>query len=282
MTVYVPRALMFLEAKILATLQKLGLSYYGAKVYTTLVATGPTTATVLSAESEVPRTKIYDVLSRLEAGKWITVEKGRPSTFSPRYPKEVVKERRTSLCSELDHLSNTLTAMYDRQVENEALDALLVRGIDGILAKMMEMMDRARQSVMIMGTSFSPDEIEQLNKRIIKAKKKDVTVRIVIGSPLKENESIRAFRPVKTDVRLFVRPSEDARQRDDRFDGRPRFVRWVIVDRREMLLASARIGEGAPDLESAIAIWMSNASIAQYMTSILNFDKLWELSAQID
>ncbi|MGZ7124151.1 MAG: helix-turn-helix domain-containing protein, partial [Halobacteriota archaeon] len=45
------------NAKILITLQKLNLTYYEAKVYATLVATGATTATTLSTESEVPRTK---------------------------------------------------------------------------------------------------------------------------------------------------------------------------------------------------------------------------------
>jgi sugar-specific transcriptional regulator TrmB len=273
---------MFLDTQILATLQKLGLTRYEAQVYATLVATGPATATVLSSESEVPRTKIYGVLSRLEAAKWITVEKGRPSTYTPRYPKEVVEERRTSLCSELDHLSNKLTGMYDRQIENEALNALLIRGMDSISAKMMEMMDRARRSVMIMGSFLSPVEIAQLNKKVVKAKKKDVTVRIITMSLSRKDETTRAFQPVKTDVRRFVSPFEDLQKLDDRLGDRPGFARWVIIDRRELLLGIARTDDGAPDLESAIAIWLSNASIAQYMTSILNFDMLWELSAQID
>ena len=69
--------LMLLDAKILITLQKMNLTYYEAKVYATLVATGATTATTLSTESEVPRTKIYDVLNRRilkehsTAGKWV-------------------------------------------------------------------------------------------------------------------------------------------------------------------------------------------------------------------
>ena len=108
------------DAKILATLQKLGLTYYGAKVYATLVATGDTTATVLSTESEVPRTKIYDVLKRLEERNWIAVEQGRPIIYSPRYPKEVLEERRTLLCSEIDHCSNELALMYDRQIGKES------------------------------------------------------------------------------------------------------------------------------------------------------------------
>jgi hypothetical protein len=248
------------------------------------MAVGPTTARVLSAESEVPRTKIYGVQKRREEEKWITVSKGMPSTYIARYPREVVEQRRTHFCSELDQLSNKLTLLYDRQIENEALDALLIRGLDSISAKMMEMMDRAQRSVMIMGSFSSPVEIGQLNKRIIKVKKKDVTVRIIAIPLSKEDETdiIGAFWPVKNDVRLFIHQHDDHRGFDDRFDDHPGFTeRWVLIDRREILL-SARTDEGVPGLDSAIAIWVSNASIAQLMMRPGIFDRVWELAEQIN
>ena len=57
---------MLLDVETLDTLQKLGLSTYEATAYMALTASGPTTATVLVAESEVPRKRIYGVLKRLE------------------------------------------------------------------------------------------------------------------------------------------------------------------------------------------------------------------------
>jgi len=276
---------MLLDTKTIGTLQKLGLTSYEAKAYTALVALGPATATELSIESEVPRPKIYGALQRLEEEKWITVSKGKPSTYIPRYPREVVEQRKTLFCSELDQMSNELTLLYDRQIENESLNALLIRGFDSISAKMMEMMDRTRRSVLIMGTFVSPVEIEQLNKKIIKAKKKDVTVRIlVITSRSKESETdiIKAFRPIKNDVRLLVHQLEDLNKLDDRYGDRSGFARWVIIDRREILLALTRADEKVPDLDSAIAMWVSNASIAQYLMRPQLFDKLWEDSEQIE
>ena len=150
------RMCMLLDVETLDTLQKLGLSAYEAKAYMALAASGPTTATVLVAESEVPRTRIYGVLKRLEEKKWITVAKGRPSTYTPRYPKDTIEQRRALLCAELDRCSTNLTLLYDRQIENEALNALLVRGFESISAKMMEMMDRARRSITIVGSFLSP------------------------------------------------------------------------------------------------------------------------------
>ena len=172
------------------------------------------------------------------------MSKGKPSTYIPRYPREVVEQRKTLFCSELDQLSNELTSLYDRQIENESLNALLIRGFDSISAKMMEMMDRTRRSIMIMGTFVSPVEIEQLNKKIIKAKKKDVTVRIlVITSRSKESEAaiIKAFGPIRNDVRLHAPQLEDPNKLDDRYgDDGSGIARWVITDRREILLALTR------------------------------------------
>jgi len=283
---------MEVNAKTFGTLQKLGLNSYEAKVYAALVALGPTTATALSVEAAIPRTKIYEVLRRLEEGHWITVSKGRPSTYIPRYPREVVEQRRSLFCSEVDELSDTLALLYDRQIENEQLDALLVRGIDSISAKMLEMVDRARRSVTIMGSFASPDEINRLNKRIRKAKEKDVSVRVIASFPsdgtLLEGDSVdvmEAFRPVKNNVRVFIHLHDEVQQLKERFglrfDDRPGFTRRVIIDRREVLFAIAKTAEGILDLESAIAIWVSNAAITEYLTEPDMFDAMWDASEPI-
>jgi hypothetical protein len=74
-------------------------------------------------------------------------------------------------------------------------------------------------------------EITQLNKKIIEATKKDVTVRIVIQPP-KTGGTVEAFRPVKNHVRLFVPLFEGfSRPFDDRSAPPPRFTRQMIVDR---------------------------------------------------
>jgi hypothetical protein len=68
---------------------------------------------------------------------------------------------------------------------------------------MMKMVDRARRSITIMGSFLSTFEIARINKKVIKAKKKDVCVRIVIP-PQKASDIVKAFLPVKNHVRLFV------------------------------------------------------------------------------
>jgi sugar-specific transcriptional regulator TrmB len=282
---------MLLDAKILTTLQKLDLTYYEAKVYATLAATGATTATTLSTESEVPRTKIYDVLKRLEERKWITIEKGRPSIYNPRYPKEVVEERKAILCSELDNCSNELTLMYNQQIEEEGQKVWLIRGVANISAKIMETIDRARQSVIMVvlpgAFPFSIVQIEHIKKKILEVKKKDVAVRIVVPPKVllgdKTIEPREVFRPLMADTRIFP-PSPPIPNTVASFDppliDPPVSMITLCIDRKETLLMIPRDERVAPDLASVTAIWMPKTP-TQHIINLSALDRLWEDGEQI-
>jgi len=261
------------DAKILHALQKLGLTYYGAKAYTTLVATGSATAITLSAESGVPRTRIYDALKRLEEDRWITVEYGRPRFYSPRYPKEVFEERSALLSSELDHASNELTLLYDRQIGKETYNFSLIRGVDNISARTLEMIGRARQSLIMMGTTipFSRSEVERFKKMIIKAKRMDVGVRIVLSPEIwLKNGKIEvreAFGSLLADIRFFPPLPDDAHPSS-----------WVslYIDRKEALQMVAMGEPDGPDLQNASAMWIPNATWIKYALNTADFNGLWE------
>ncbi|MGZ4862328.1 MAG: hypothetical protein ACXV2E_06055 [Halobacteriota archaeon] len=53
-------------------------------------------------------------------------------SYTLRYLKEVIEQRRTLFCAELDQCSNNLTLLYDRLIENQAVNALFARGFDSI------------------------------------------------------------------------------------------------------------------------------------------------------
>jgi sugar-specific transcriptional regulator TrmB len=79
---------MMFDENMLSALKKLGLTHYGAKSYIVITTFGPINATTIAKEANIQRTKIYDVLKKLEEEGWITVEHGkRPMLFSAQDPK---------------------------------------------------------------------------------------------------------------------------------------------------------------------------------------------------
>jgi len=258
---------MLFDIRTISMLQKLGLTLYGAKVYAALVSTGPATATALAKEAEVPRTKIYETLKRLEEDKWVSVEKGRPSIYTPAYPREMIEERKSALFSEIDDVANHLTIAYDQQMEEENPKVLLIRGIDTIMVKTGEMMGRARHDIMLMGSLYAPQEMEPLKKDILKAKKRGVNVRIISRPKIKTSDGdvdiIRSLLSATVDVKKSKSP----------------YIKNVIVDEKEMLIMYSRVVNGITDVDNVVAIWVPNASVASYMAS--NFEMIWKAKSAV-
>lgn len=111
----------------MASLRDLGLSEYEARVYRSLLRTGPTTAKQLSNASGVPMGRIYDVLNDLESAELVRSQHaGRPKQFAPVEPRtalsRLLDERRSELESELDQYEATVEELAGQLDDPHATD----------------------------------------------------------------------------------------------------------------------------------------------------------------
>ncbi|MFB6360628.1 MAG: TrmB family transcriptional regulator [Halobacteriales archaeon] len=103
----------------MASLREIGLSEYEARVYRSLLRTGPTTAKQLSNASGVPMGRIYDVLNDLEAAELIRSQQtGRPKQYAPVQPRKALSrlldERRQELESRLEQFESTVEELAEQ------------------------------------------------------------------------------------------------------------------------------------------------------------------------
>jgi len=92
----------------MATLRDMGLSEYEERVYRALLDTGPTTAKQLSAASDVPMGRIYDVLNSLDQQGLVRSQSAsRPKKYAPIEPQ-------TALDRLLDAKKSTLAAQREQ------------------------------------------------------------------------------------------------------------------------------------------------------------------------
>jgi HTH-type transcriptional regulator, sugar sensing transcriptional regulator len=244
----------------ISTLQKLGLTYYEAKAYLALMVTGVTKPSVIVEESGIPRTKIYGTLKKLEENNWITIEKGRPSIISPKYPKEIIEAKKSAFNSDIDSLSNELSMSYDNMMSNETPRVRILHCTDNIAQLTGEMLERAEKRIMFMGSLYSPNEIEIIQKPMLKAKQRGVSVRIITVPKIKlqngEINIIKALSEMKDDIKI----------------GHPYLIKCVMVDDREILLMLSQVKYELPDLDNMIAIWIPDRSFTSYMASVFDMD----------
>ncbi len=258
---------MLLDEKVIDALQKIGLTYYGAKTYAALVNMGPSTAEKIAKEADVPRSKIYQVLKRLDEEGWVKTERGRPLLYKPRYPKEAIEERKLLLYADAEYASSELSSIYDRHVDKDAPKVWVLRGMDNIVAKIQDMMVRAKSDIALLGALYSEEEIRRVRKYIVSARKRGISVRIITRPKvvLKQGhiDLVEELSPVVPDMKLLPTP----------------FIKFVVVDGQEILIVFSKVVDDIPDPDNIIAIWTPNHEISSFMQS--NFNTMWDVASPL-
>ena len=93
------------------SLEKVGLTGYEIKTFTSLLKTGELTASDLSQQSSVPYSKIYEVLSILEEKGWIGSDKSRPTKYFAKSPNSALQTTKQKI--EEDFAKNEKTILSD-------------------------------------------------------------------------------------------------------------------------------------------------------------------------
>lgn len=246
------------EQDILSTLQKLGLTYYAAKSYYTLIEIGIANPKTIAEKSGVPRTKIYEVLNKLEKDRWIMIEKTRPSIVKPRYPREVIEEHKSYLNSQMDEVSDELTMIYDNVLENETPQIKVVHSPDKIIQITKHLIENAKNKIMLMGSLYLPYGVDIFKKELSKAKQRGVSVRIIAEH-------------VNTE---FVDFLEHLDEYADIKRGHPYYMKTIVVDNKECVFMVAQIEDRVPNVNSTTIIWISSPFLAAYVSSV--FEMEWK------
>jgi sugar-specific transcriptional regulator TrmB len=160
-------------------LETLGLTEYEAKAYVSLVEKGISTAGDLSALSEIPHSKIYEVLMRLEKRKLVETQKGRPILFKAVKPstalEEVETQLKNSLEKELSEKRANLENNYKKRIKEvaEAQKTVIEE-----LETLYETKETAEPSEDIVWTIQGKTNLDTQAKDIILYAKNDVRLRL--------------------------------------------------------------------------------------------------------
>jgi len=202
------------------------------------------------------------VLKRLEEEGWARVERGRPLKYKPRRPQEAIEERKALLFSDVEYATAELSSVYDRHIDKESPKVWLIRGMDNISERIVDMMGRAKHDIVLLGALYSPSEIERIKFHLERARKRGVHVRIITRPRIelkdRDIDLVEALSGVAPEIKLYKTP----------------FIKFVVIDGREILIMFSKVTDEVPDVENAIAMWTPNHEVATLMQS--NFNMMWD------
>lgn len=238
--------------KVTRILKSLGLTEYEARAYIGLVSVGPTGAGELSEISNVPYSRVYDVLSKLERKGWIEVQSGRPTRYRAKPPSEALRLVQIEQEQEFKDASETilkeLEPIYEQKAEMKKPDIWIIRGTRNLIGKIGEMFARARIEILI--TIPAPTkELAELRNFFPLLEAKNLRLRMLTS---KKEQFAKKLR---------LTPSLEIRYREPLFGG------GIIVDSREVLLVLGSDRE-------KLGIWSDEVGLTKFAKEY--FEYLWE------
>jgi sugar-specific transcriptional regulator TrmB len=160
---------------ILNEFTNLGLSEYEARAYTGLLrGSGPLSAYEIAKNSQIPSSKIYEVMIKLEEkGIVQPVETGSAKKYLPLEPSEFIAQHRLKTDSSLERLSDGLASL--KRVNRSSV-IFNISEYDVLTDKASRMINQAKKEILI---SVWDSEFKSLAEHLKKAEKRKVKVAVI-------------------------------------------------------------------------------------------------------
>ena len=253
---------MSISDKTKKSLEKIGLTSYEIRAYTTLIKDGESNASEISQNSGVPYSKIYEILGTLEEKGWIGSDDSRPTKYFAKAPSnalETTKQNADTIFSENKNvILSELIPLYEKTGTSEKPDIWFISGAMNIVSKIMEMVEHCREEVMIAVPQAGELIVKQALPKLRQLHDKGIKITILISDEF-DKDSIKAISRVA-----------DVKVKGGLFGG------GIISDKRYVviLLGPEIAGENSSDV---IAIWADHIGLAgiarQYFEYLLKDSK---------
>ncbi|MBN2230956.1 MAG: TrmB family transcriptional regulator [Candidatus Thorarchaeota archaeon] len=228
-------------ARASSTLREIGFGAHETSVILALNQIESATVADLSSETGIHHANLYSVLESLIGRGLVVLHSGRPKVYQFA-PLSHVKEM---FSSKMEQLLEDLKILQDSRDSKGIIPALIytIRGSADVLAKMVAMIGRAKQSIFLVAPDL--DELSiPIHESLRKAKSRGVIIQGIFGQ-----------RPNTSDIEIQYRIKEDTLAID------------LVIDSIEALISM-------PDL--TVCGWADNALISMQLEGFLQ--QSWKLS----
>ena len=175
--------MMSISAQTRKSLEKVGLTGYEIKTFTSLLKTGELTASNLSQQSGVPYSKIYEVLSALEEKGWIGSDESRPTKYfskSPNSALQTTKQRfEEDFAKNEKIIQSDLNPIYKKSGVTERPDIWVITGTMNIATRILEMIETCREEVLIAIPKAGEELVKQALPKLRQLHDKGVKITIL-------------------------------------------------------------------------------------------------------
>lgn len=250
---------MALSRESMEALRLLGLTDYETRAYVALNSLISADASEISVSANIPRSKVYQVLKSLVKKDFIEMSNGKPLKFTVIPPHEIIQKSRIQIKNSLDMAEAELNHLYESKIPQVPAPIWLLHGPDKIVKKEMEIISRAEESLFIMGGLMFSEEPPLLLENLRKSEKKGINIRMLTAPHCYVDKMEVPIKKIMEDLPLEIK-----------FFPVP-YIKLVVRDKKEMLIAFCKLSGKNALSETAIAIWNQYPEFVDTISGVYEF-----------
>ncbi|MCV0392512.1 MAG: TrmB family transcriptional regulator [Nitrosopumilus sp.] len=220
------------EHALTVSLEEFGLSKYEAQAYVALISKGTISASELAYYSEIPRTKIYPTLLKLENKKLAIISKSKPIMCTAIAPEDafdgIIHEQINKVNAMNSLVSNLKKASEEsRKTRGSEEKRYFHVGANNVLAQLQTMIDGSKSSIKIMADQWGFGLLAECKEQLLSVLRRNLEVKVLVSPSQICSE---AYRIIPEGVE--IRSSEITQN-------------CFIFDEAELLMVNNDNGKGA-------------------------------------
>ncbi|MDC4231914.1 MAG: TrmB family transcriptional regulator [Nitrosopumilus sp.] len=220
------------EHVLTVSLEEFGLSKYEAQAYVALIAKGAISAGELAYYSEIPRTKIYPTLLKLEKKKLTIISPSKPIMCTAIAPEDafdgIIHEQINKVNAMNTLISNLKKASEEsRKSRGSEEKRYFELGANNVLTQLQTMIEGSKSSIKIMVDQWGLGLLAECKEQVLSVLRRNLDVKVLVLPTQICSEAFRAI-PDGVDMR-----ASDITQN------------CFIFDETELLMVNNENGKGA-------------------------------------
>ena len=220
------------EHSLTVSLEEFGLSKYEAQAYVALIAKGTVSAGELAYYSEIPRTKIYPTLLKLEKKKLAIISKSKPimcTAIAPEDAFDNIIHEQINKVNAMNTLVSNLKKASEESRKSRGSEEKRYFHINAstVLNQLQIMIEGSKSSIKIMSDQWGFGLLAECKEQLLTVLRRNLDVKLIIPSTQVGTE---AYKAIPDGVE--IRTSEISQN-------------CFIFDETELLVVNSNDGKGS-------------------------------------
>ncbi len=184
------------EHALTVSLEEFGLSKYEAQAYVTLISKGTISASELAYYSDLPRTKVYPTLLKLESKKLAIISKSKPimcTSIAPEDAFDPIIHEQINKVNAMNTLVSKLKKASEecRKSRGSEEKRYYQLSANNILGQLQTMIDGSKSSIRITIDQWGLGLLSECKNQLLSVIRRNLDVKIIIPPLLIGSESQR-------------------------------------------------------------------------------------------